>query len=54
MIVYPNGFDFKESHIYLMEDYILHDMIINRLIGDKGDKDKIVQMMQEVVRKIKE
>ncbi|MDE7185166.1 MAG: TrmB family transcriptional regulator, partial [Lachnospiraceae bacterium] len=42
------------SHIYLMEDYILHDMIINRLIKDKEDKGKMVQMMQEIARKIKE
>lgn len=42
------------SHIYLMEDYILHDMVINRLIENKGDKDRMTQMMQEFVRKIKE
>ena len=41
------------SHIYLMEDYILHDMVINRLIENKGDKDRMTQMMQEFVRKIK-
>lgn len=44
------------SHIYLMEDYILHDMVINRFIEDKEDKedkDKMVQMMQEIVGKIK-
>ena len=36
-----------------MEDYILHDMVINRFIEDKEDKDKMVQMMQEIVGKIK-
>lgn len=41
------------SHIYLMEDYILHDMVINRFIEGKEDKDKMVQMMQEIVGKIK-
>ena len=40
------------SHIYLMEDYILHDMVINHFIENKGDKDKMIQMMQEFVRKI--
>lgn len=42
------------SHIYLMEDYILHDMVINRFMRDKQDKDKMVQMMQDIVGKIKE
>jgi len=42
------------SHIYLMEDYILHDMVINRFMKDKQDKDKMVQMMQDIVGKIKE
>lgn len=35
------------SHIYLMEDYILHDVIINRLSADKENKSKMLNMMQE-------
>lgn len=40
------------SHIYLMEDYILHDMVINRFIKDKADKKKLLNMMQDIVKKI--
>lgn len=41
------------SHIYLMEDYILHDMVINRLVVEKGREDKLINMMKEIVDKIK-
>lgn len=41
------------SHIYLMEDYILHDMVINRLVEEKGNEDKLVNMMKEIVDRIK-
>ena len=41
------------SHIYLMEDYILHDMVINRLIAEKGNEDKMILMMKEIVDNIK-
>lgn len=40
------------SHIYLMEDYILHDMVVNRLIEDKEDGDKMVSMMREIAGRI--
>ena len=40
------------SHIYLMEDYILHDMVVNRFIEDKEDKEKMVSVMQEIAGKI--
>lgn len=40
------------SHIYLMEDYILHDMVINRFIEGTEDKEKMVQIMQEIVEEI--
>lgn len=39
------------SHIYLMEDYILHDMVVNRFIEDKGNRDKMVHEMQEILNK---
>lgn len=38
-----------KSHIYLMEDYILHDMVINRLAADKGNGDKLALIMEELV-----
>lgn len=41
------------THIYLMEDYVLHDIMINRLIADKNIKDKLVAMMTEIVENIK-
>lgn len=37
------------SHIYLMEDYILHDMVINRFAADDGNRDRLADMMQEIV-----
>lgn len=39
------------SHIYLMEDYILHDMVVNRFIENENDRGKMVQIMQEIVSK---
>lgn len=42
-----------ESHIYLMEDYMLHDMVINRLIADKGNDDKMISIMKEIVEHTK-
>lgn len=41
------------SHIYLMEDYILHDMVINRLAAEKENRDKMVNIMREIVRQMK-
>jgi sugar-specific transcriptional regulator TrmB len=41
------------THIYLMEDYMLHDILINRLIADKGSEDKLVRMMMEIVDNLK-
>ncbi|MFT9076077.1 TrmB family transcriptional regulator [Ethanoligenens sp.] len=35
------------THIYLMEDYILHDIVINRLITEKGSAEHLVCMMKE-------
>lgn len=42
------------THIYLMEDYILHDMVINRLITEKGSVDHLACMMQEIADNIKQ
>lgn len=41
------------THIYLMEDYMIHDILINRLIADKDSKDKLVRMMTAIVDNIK-
>ena len=40
------------SHIYLMEDYIMHDMVVNRFIEDKEDGDKMVSIMREIAGRI--
>lgn len=41
------------SHIYLLEDYILHDMVINRLVSDKENEEKLTSMMKEILETIK-
>lgn len=41
------------SHIYLLEDYILHDMVINRFVSDKENERKLTSMMKEILEKIK-
>lgn len=40
------------SHIYLMEDYILHDMVVNHFIESEEDRSKMVRIMQEIVSKV--
>jgi len=40
------------SHIYLMEDYILHDMVMNHFIESEEDRSKMVRIMQEIVSKV--
>lgn len=41
------------THIYLMEDYMLHDILVNRLITDKEIEEKLTLMMKEIVADIK-
>lgn len=41
------------SHIYLMEDYIFHDMVINRLTSEKSNEEKMVSVMREIVNDVK-
>lgn len=40
-------------HIYLMEDYIFHDILINRLIQRENKEDLAVQMITEILTKMK-
>lgn len=40
------------SHIYLLEDYIMHDMVINRIVSDKENEKKLVSMMKEILKNI--
>ena len=40
------------SHIYLMEDYILHDMVVNRFLEEEGNRDRMVQIMREMAGKV--
>ena len=42
------------SHIYLLEDYILHDMVVSRLVSDKENEEKLTSMMKEILENIKE
>lgn len=42
------------THIYLMEDYILHDIVINRLITEKGSAKHLAYMMKEIADNIKQ
>jgi len=41
------------SHIYLLEDYILHDMVVSRLASDKRNEEKLTSMMKEILENIK-
>ena len=41
------------SHIYLLEDYIMHDMVVNRFILDKENEQKLTSMMKEILEKIR-
>lgn len=41
------------SHIYLMEDYIFHDMVVNRLTVDERNKEQMVSIMKEIVNNVK-
>ena len=35
-----------------MEDYILHDMVMNHFIESEEDRSKMVRIMQEIVSKV--
>lgn len=37
------------SHIYLLEDYIMHDIVINRFVSDKESEIKLTLMMKEIL-----
>lgn len=40
------------SHIYLLEDYIMHDMVINRFISEYKHEKKISLMMEDILSKM--
>ncbi len=40
------------SHIYLLEDYMIHDMIVNRLVSDKENEEKLTSMMRRILKKL--
>ena len=40
------------SHIYLMEDYILHDMVINRFISEYKNEERLSLMMEDILAKM--
>lgn len=37
------------SHIYLLEDYMIHDMVVNRFVSDKENEEKLTAMMREIL-----
>ena len=41
------------THIYLMEEYMLHDIIINRLIKEERMKNRLASMMEELLNELK-
>lgn len=41
------------SHIFLLEDYIMHDMLVNRLVSDKNNEEKLTAMMKEILENIR-
>ncbi len=40
------------SHIYLLEDYMIHDMVVNQFVSDKENEEKLTLMMRELLEKI--
>lgn len=40
------------SHIYLLEDYIMHDMVINRFISEYKNEEKLSSMMEDILTKM--
>lgn len=41
------------THIYLLEDYIFHDIVINRLIKKEDTEDAAVRMLSEILNEMK-
>ncbi len=41
------------SHIYLLEDYMIHDMVINHLVSDNENEEKLSCMMREILKELK-
>lgn len=41
------------THIYIMEEYVLHDIVINRLISDQETDKRLTLMMKDVVENVK-
>ncbi|OOM77347.1 TrmB family transcriptional regulator [Clostridium sp. BL-8] len=49
-----NAFYTEDStHIYLLEDYIFHDIVINRLIKKEDNENIAVKMISEILNEIK-
>ncbi|AKN30224.1 transcriptional regulator [Clostridium carboxidivorans P7] len=41
------------THIYLLEDYIFHDIVINRLIKKEDNEHQAVKMISEILNEMK-
>ncbi len=41
------------SHIYLMEDYMIHDMAVNRIASDRETEEKLLSAMSDIMNGIK-
>lgn len=42
-----------ETHIYLFEDYIIHDIVINRLIEKEDNENIAVKMISEILNEMR-
>lgn len=40
------------SHIYLLEDYMIHDMVVNRFVSDRKNEEKLSSMMREILKEL--
>lgn len=41
------------THIYLLEEYMFHDILINRLIKEEKMKNRLSGMMEEMIQELK-
>ena len=40
------------SHIYLLEDYMIHDMVVNRFVSDNKNEEKLSYMVREILKEL--
>ncbi|NBH15757.1 TrmB family transcriptional regulator [Lachnospiraceae bacterium] len=40
------------SHIYLLEDYMIHDMVVNRFVSERENEEELSSMMREILKEL--